>query len=339
MQPDRCWLQCLGEVAEGPVALTEFGLIERFFAGRGLINPCSTLGIGDDCALLRVPDDRELAVTTDTMVENVHFFPGADPGWLGHKLLAVNLSDLAGMGAQPVAATLALTLPAVDTAWLEPFSSGFMQLARKFSLDLIGGDTTSGPLVLTVQAMGLVPAGAVLRRATARTGDLIYVTGELGDAGLGLKVCQGFASDDPADALRRLHRPEPRIAAGLALRNIASACIDISDGLASDLGHILRTSGVGASIDWDRLPFSPAVTDYIARTGDWQMPLTAGDDYELCFTIPPEQEAMLAARLQDLHCSCRQIGSIEASPGLRLRKAGREVPLKGRGYEHFTAAR
>ncbi len=318
------------------MALTEFGLIERFFAGQPLINACSRLGIGDDCALIEVPDGCELAVTTDTMVENVHFISGTDPEWLGHKLLAVNLSDLASMGAQPIAATLALTLPAVDAVWLEAFSSGFMRLARKYSVDLIGGDTTSGALVLTVQAMGLVSEGAALRRATAQVGDLIYVTGELGDAGLGLKVTQGLCIDDPTSVLQRLHRPEPRVAAGLVLRDIASACIDVSDGLASDLGHILRASGVGASIDWDSLPFSPAVLDYIARTGDWQMPLTAGDDYELCFCIPPEREAMLTERLQELHCTCRKIGSIEASPGLRVRKAGRDVQITAQGFEHFT---
>lgn len=320
------------------MALTEFGLIERFFAGQPLINACSRLGIGDDCALIEVPDGCELAVTTDTMVENVHFFSDADPECLGHKLLAVNFSDLASMGAKPSAVTLALTLPAVDAAWLEAFSSGFLQLAGTYSADLIGGDTTSGALVLTVQAMGVVPRGAALLRSSARAGDLVYVTGDLGDAGLGLKVAQGLASDAPEAVLQRLHRPEPRVAAGLTLRNIATACIDVSDGLVSDLGHILRASGVGASIDWDRLPFSPAVTDYIARTGDWQMPLTAGDDYELCFTIPAEREALLTERLSAMHCSCSKIGRIEANPGLRLRKAGRDVQISTRGFEHFTTA-
>ncbi len=320
------------------MALTEFGLIDRFFAGQPLINACSRLGIGDDCALIEVPDGCELAVTTDTMVENVHFFSDADPECLGHKLLAVNLSDLASMGARPCAATLALTLPSVDAAWLEGFSSGFIHLARRFSVDLIGGDTTSGALVLTVQAMGLVPKDMALRRASARVGDLVYITGDLGDAGLGLKVAQGLVSDAPEAVLQRLHRPEPRVAAGLTLRNLASACIDVSDGLVSDLGHLLRASGVGASIDWDRLPFSRAVADYITRTGDWQMPLTAGDDYELCFTIPPERENLLQERLHSLHCTCRKIGCIEVSQGLRVTKAGREVQITVPGFEHFTMA-
>ena len=273
--------------------LSEFSLIKRYFTQQTVKNPSTRLGIGDDCALLSLPEGYELAVTTDTMVEKVHFFAGTDPEQLGHKLLAVNLSDLASMGAKPVSVTLALTLPNVDETWLTAFAKGFLNLAKRHSVDLIGGDTTSGPLTLTVQAMGLVPRGKALLRSSALPGDYIYVTGSLGDAGLGLKISQGYRCADPDAALQRFHQPDPQIEAGLALSGIANACIDISDGLAGDLGHILEQSNVGACLDWDALPLSDAVLTYIKDTGDWSMPLTAGDDYELCFTVSPEKAAQL----------------------------------------------
>lgn len=312
---------------QGTVA--EFNLIKRFFDTRPLQQPFNQLGIGDDCALLSIPNTQQLAVTTDTMVENVHFFADADPYTLGHKLLAVNLSDLAAMGAQPFAVTLALTMPKVDENWLQAFSEGFMHLARQHQVDLIGGDTTSGPLTLTVQAIGLVPQGSALLRSGAKAGDLIYVTGQLGNAGLGLKIKQGYACAQPAAMLASLHTPQPRIAQGLALRGIAHACIDISDGLAADLGHILEKSGVGACLQWDRLPLSAQVLDYLQKTGDWQMPLTAGDDYELCFSIPPQLE-------QALPPGCFCIGTIEAEPGLRINRGGRLAVLEAKGFEHFS---
>jgi len=309
--------------------LSEFSLIRRFFTEQKISNPSTRLSIGDDCALLSIPEGCELAITADTMVENVHFFAGTDPKRLGHKLLAVNLSDLAAMGAKPLSVMLALTLPRVDEAWLSAFADGFLALATRHSVDLIGGDTTSGPLTLTVQAMGLVPKGQALKRSTARPGDLIYVTGNLGDAGLGLKICQGYRCDRPEAALRRFDQPEPRCSEGLALRGIANACIDISDGLAGDLGHILEQSGVGATIDWDALPLSAEVQAYCDATGDWRLPLSAGDDYELCFTVSPEKTSTLPF-------DCHKIGVIETAPGLRLYKAGTTHSLKAQGYEHFS---
>lgn len=309
--------------------LSEFALIQRFFTKQLITNPSTRLGIGDDCALLSIPDGFELAVTTDTMVENVHFFAGADPELLGHKLLAVNLSDLAGMGAKPVSVTLALTLPKVDENWLTAFAKGFLNLAERHSVDLIGGDTTSGPLTLTVQAMGLVPKGRALRRSAARPGDFIYMTGFLGDAGLGLKIKQGYCCADSDAALTRFNRPDPQIEAGLALIGVANACIDLSDGLAGDLGHILEQSQVGACLDWDALPLSKAVQTYINDTGDWAMPLTAGDDYELCFTVSPDQADKLAV-------AAAKIGIIESQPGLRLHKSGNIQPLEVKGFEHFS---
>ncbi|MCK9396955.1 MAG: thiamine-phosphate kinase [Methylobacter sp.] len=311
------------------MSVSEFALIQRFFTKQQVTNPATRLGIGDDCALLSIPDGYELAVTTDTMVENVHFFADADPELLGHKLLAVNLSDLASMGAKPVSVTLALTLPKVDENWLTAFAKGFLKLAERYSVDLIGGDTTSGPLTLTVQAMGLVPKGRALLRSSARPGDFIYMTGFLGDAGLGLKIKQGYVCADSEAALTRFNRPDPQIEAGQALIGVANACIDLSDGLAGDLGHILEQSRVGGCLDWDALPLSNAVRSYINDTGDWSMPLTAGDDYELCFTVSPEQAARLAI-------AATRIGVIESRLGLRLNKSGHIQPLEVKGFEHFS---
>jgi thiamine-monophosphate kinase len=311
--------------------LTEFSLIQRFFTQQRVKNPLTDLGIGDDCALLSVPDGYQLAITTDTMVENVHFFDDADPELLGHKLLAVNLSDLASMGAQPLSVTLALTLPKVDEVWLAAFSKGFLSLAEQHSVDLIGGDTTSGPLTLTVQALGLVPKGKALQRSTAQVGDYIYLTGSIGDAGLGLKIKQGYVCSQvhTESALARFNSPNPQVQTGLALLDIANACIDISDGLLADLDHILEKSQVGARLDWELLPLSDAVHSYLNETGDWTMPLIAGDDYELCFTVSPQKAALLTM-------PCTKIGVIEALPQLRLYKAGQLQSLTSKGYEHFS---
>jgi thiamine-monophosphate kinase len=311
------------------MALSEFELIARFFAQQPLKNPHTHLGIGDDCALLEIPAGYQLAVTTDTMVENVHFFSNANPRQLGHKLLAVNLSDLASMGAEPVAVTLALTLPKVDEAWLSEFSQGFLNLAQQYNVDLIGGDTTKGNLTLTVQALGLVPKGLAMKRSAAKVGDLIYVTGLLGEAGLGLKIEQGYHCADPDGALTRFHQPLPCIEQGLALRTCANACIDLSDGLAADLGHILEKSVVGAIINAEALPLSDAVKTYIAETGDWSLPFIAGDDYQLCFTISPDHAA-------DLTIDCWQIGVIEQQTGLRVQRFGQTQTLQSAGYEHFS---
>ncbi len=308
--------------------LTEFSLIDKFFKKETQQNSETRLGIGDDCALLAIPNGYELAITTDTMVENVHFFADANPIQLGHKLLAVNLSDLAAMGAKPLAITLALTLPRIDEHWLSAFSQGLLTLAQRYNVDLIGGDTTKGALTLTVQAIGLVPNKQALKRSTAQVGDIIYMTGLLGDAGLGLKIKQGYECQSK-NALMRFHEPMPRIEIGLALRNVASACVDISDGLVGDLSHILKQSNVGACLDFDKLPLSDDVKKYIEKTGDKFMPLIAGDDYELCFTVPPK----LAHRVPE---NCTAIGIIEKESGLRLKKSGHIETFTAKGYEHFS---
>ncbi|MEN8259048.1 MAG: thiamine-phosphate kinase [Pseudomonadota bacterium] len=318
------------------MALNEFGLVNRFFTHQAVKNPLTRLGVGDDCALLAVPDGFQLAVTADTLVEGVHFFPGADPESLGQKALAVNLSDLAAMGAKPHWAILALTVPKVDEVWLEAFSRGLLELAARFGVQLIGGDTTKGPLAITIQAMGVVPAGKAMLRSAAEAGDIVYVTGFLGDAGLGLQIERGYAAGDGEQALARFHRPTPRIEEGIAIANVAAACLDISDGLLADLGHILDASGVGARVDWDWLPLSPAVLRYIQETGDWRLPLRAGDDYELCFTVRPDHESELKNIVQSLNVPCTSIGVIEKGEGLRFIRSGKLTDIAAMGYEHFS---
>jgi thiamine-monophosphate kinase len=310
------------------MALTEFDIIKKYFT-RPAKHKNTQLSVGDDCALLSVPKECDLAITTDTMVEGVHFFSDVEPEYLGHKLLAVNLSDLASMGAEPVAVTLALTLPEVSLVWLQAFAKGMFALADKHAIDLVGGDTTSGPLTLTIQAMGVVPKGRALKRSSAQVGDLVCVTGSIGDAGLGLKLRQGYDCADDIYALQQFNLPEPRIDEGLVLRDLANACVDISDGLAADLGHILNQSGVGARLNYQQLPVSAAVREYVNKTKDWQLPLVAGDDYELCFSISP-----VKARQLNIACTC--IGVIEAEKGLRLVRNGVEFEFLGGGFEHFT---
>lgn len=318
--------------------LSEFDLIDRFFHRCGAARGDVALGVGDDAALLRVPAGMELALTLDTLVQGVHFLPGSDPRSLGHKALAVNLSDLAAMGAEPAWATLALTLPESDPAWLEAFSDGFCRLAREFGVQLVGGDTTRGPLTLSVEAKGLVPVGQALRRAGARAGDLIFVSGLLGDAGLALRALRdGLEVDDLAYLRSRLERPQPRLSLGRSLRGLATAAIDISDGLAADLDHILVSSGVGAVVELRRLPCSEPVSAYLARSGDWSLPVAAGDDYELCFTLPPGRLAALEGLAENRSCRITRIGEITRERGLHLRAAdGGDYRPRSSGYTHFA---
>lgn len=317
------------------MSLGEFQLIERYFHAAGPGRSDVMLGVGDDCAVLRPRPGLALAVTVDTLVAGVHFLPDADPASLGHKALAVNLSDLAAMGAEPAWVTLAITLPQADEAWLASFAEGFHRLARQHGVQLVGGDTTRGPLSVTVQAMGYVSQDEALRRSAARPGDGIYVTGELGSAGLALKALLGDEVPASPSDHERLLRPQPRVMEGLALRGLAHACIDISDGLAADLGHILEQSGVGASVEWEALPLSESVHHYVKASGDWMLPLCAGDDYELCFTLPAGRERELAARFGALDCRLSRIGRIEAEPGLRKFRGGKLETLPIAGYQHF----
>ena len=319
---------------------SEFSLIDRYFAARGPRRPDVALGIGDDCALLVPPAGEQLVVTLDTLVADVHFFAGADPEGIGHKALAVNLSDLAAMGAMPAWATLALTLPRADEDWLEQFCRGLFALADRYGVQLVGGDTTHGPVtVISLQAHGFVPPGQALRRDGAKPGDGIYVTGTPGDAGLALAAAFGKATVAAGhrDYIQaRLERPEPRIAQGVALRGVASAAIDVSDGLAQDLGHILERSRLGARLEVDRLPLSPALTASLDRDAASMTALASGDDYELCFTVPPERAMQLEAVAADWECRCTRIGAITAEPALRLIRAdGSPFHLERLGYDHF----
>ena len=320
------------------MALSEFDLIDRFFRRCGAERGDVVLGVGDDAALLQVPAGMELVLTLDTLVEGVHFLPGSDPYSLGHKTLAVNLSDLAAMGAEPAWATLALTLPSSDPAWLQAFSEGFCTLAAESGIQLVGGDTTRGPLALSVEAKGLVPAGQALRRNGARPGDLIFVSGELGDAALGLRALQeGLAVEDLDDLRDRLERPSPRLELGLGLRGLATAAIDISDGLVADLGHILDASGVGAFMELEQLPISKPMVAHLERSGDWSLPLSGGDDYELCFTLPPGHLEELELLAMELPHGIRRIGTITREAGLRIRGAdGSDYRPPSPGYDHFA---
>lgn len=320
------------------MALGEFDLIRRFFSRPETQLPGTLLGVGDDCALVRPEPGSDLAVTVDTLVEGVHFLAGANSESLGHKALAVSLSDLAAMGAKPAWVTLAITLPEVDEAWLAGFAKGFYGLAERYGVDLVGGDTTRGPLSITVHAMGVVGDGLALRRSAAKAGDGIYLTGELGTAGLGLKILLGDTDIQAPDAIARLERPEPRVQAGLVLSGLANACIDVSDGVTADLGHILEASGVGATLEWTCLPLAASVLSYIESSGNWSMPLHAGDDYELCFTVASDREAELERRLEHLNCACSRIGRIEHRRGLRLQRGDRLVELAPAGYQHFGAS-
>ncbi|MCP4284035.1 MAG: thiamine-phosphate kinase [Gammaproteobacteria bacterium] len=320
------------------MALSEFELIERFFSSSECVRDDVLLGVGDDCALLRVPAGENLAVSIDTLVAGVHFYPDADPEKLGHKALAVNLSDLAAMGAKPAWATLALTLPHSDREWLTSFMRGFSVLANRHRVQLVGGDTTRGPLTISVQVHGFMPQGKALTRDAACPADMIGVTGTLGDAGLALMRLAG--GKQPSRSLRdRLECPMPRLATGMALRGLANAAIDISDGLLADLAHICKRSEVGATLDLRKIPLSPEVDEYVKRSGDWSLPLTAGDDYELCFSVPPGYCAQVEAALSGIKGGFTWIGMIEKDQGVRcLGLDGLQVETGPGGYQHFQSA-
>jgi thiamine-monophosphate kinase len=324
------------------MALSEFDLIRRYFthSARGV-----TLGVGDDAALVRVGRGAELAVSADMLVEGRHFLKGADPALLGHKTLAVNLSDMAAMGARPRWATLAISLPKVDEAWLGGFSRGFMALARRHSVALIGGDTTRGPLTLSVQIMGEVPPGKALRRDGAKVGDDVWVSGYLGEAAMALEMIgsrgwRGLSRDDRRTLEERLHAPTPRVALGLALRGVAHSAIDVSDGLLADLGHICERSGVSATIEWEAIPAIPLVRAHAQTDRGARGLLAGGDDYELCFTASPRRRAAVMAAAARSRVRVTMIGRIarkarSPAPVTVLDSVGRSLKVKARGYDHF----
>jgi thiamine-monophosphate kinase len=317
----------------------EFELIARHFT-RPAAN--AVLGVGDDCALVDVTNGMDLAVSTDTMVSGTHFFPDVDPENLGHKALAVNLSDMAAMGAMPYWAMLAVTLPNVNHTWLEAFAKGFFDLAQEYNVSLIGGDTTRGPLAITVTIMGEVPAGAALRRSGAKAGNDVWISGNVGDAALAVAHRHGrvvLAEDDYREAVMRLYEPTPRVALGQALRGLATSAIDISDGLLADLTHICRLSGVGATVELANVPVSAIGAKHIGSDGGRNAILAGGDDYELCFTAHPNSRDSIQELTDVLGIPITRIGQTKRGKGVSLLGSdGKPVKIDGRGYDHFTGA-
>ena len=339
--------------------LGEFGLIERYFKrAQGAQHVASqdkvVLGIGDDCALLSSTPGHHWAVSTDSLVEGRHFFANVDPVHLGHKALAVNLSDLAACGATPRCFTLGLTLPHVDEAWLGGFSRGLLALADQYDCTLVGGDTTQGPLNIAITVMGEVPQGQALRRSGARVGDDIWVSGTLGDARLGLEVLQGkrqlshlshMGSETLQYAQHRLECPTPRVALGVALRGVATSAIDLSDGLLGDLGHLLKSSGLASSLgaqihtDWIE-EASDAISPFLKNlefNDRLSLVLSGGDDYELLFTVPAGFRQTVLALAKRLETPLTRIGVMVSDEGLRvLSTEGQEVKVQQHSYEHFS---
>ncbi|MCE9686542.1 thiamine-phosphate kinase [Shewanella sp. AS16] len=318
--------------------MKEFQLIESFFKGRGPVRRDVTLGIGDDCALVQPAENKSLAISCDTLVENVHFLADMPPKALGYKALAVNLSDLAAMGAEPAWMTLALTLPEADEAWLTDFSAGLFEIADYYGIALVGGDTTRGPKTINITVHGQVPQGKALSRSGAKVGDWVYVTGTLGDSALGLDILRGrqqATAENSAYLIDRHYRPTPRVLAGQALRALASSAIDLSDGLMSDIGHVLKASGVGATIEVGLLPLSAAMRDTVPWELGLSYALKGGEDYELLFTVSEAQKGALETSLGHAGVKFVKVGQICAGDKLKLRHEGEAFTPLLDGFEHF----
>jgi thiamine-monophosphate kinase len=324
-------------------ALGEFDLIRRYFERRdsearneqqGVL-----LGIGDDAALLRLPEGSDLVAAVDTLVAGRHFLPSTDAHSIGHRALAVNLSDLAAMGATPAWATLALTMPSADAAWLQRFSSGLLDLAREHGVRLVGGDTTRGPLTVSVQILGSVPPGAALRRSGGKPGDLLAVSGTLGDSGAGL----AFATAAPHDVdravvdalIRRFEYPAPRVRLGLAARHVASAALDLSDGLVGDLPKLAGASGVHARVQVEKLPLSADLRAAVSETRARDWALAAGDDYELLLAVSPAMYPKLEAAARRLNLTLTIIGELSSGSGVSWSLRGADYAPALSGYDHF----
>lgn len=325
--------------------MAEFDLIALIAERAAMSRNDVIVGIGDDAAVLAVPAGQQLVVSTDTLIDGVHFPAGTDPASIGWKALAVNLSDLAAMGASPAWVSLALTVPEADEAFVTAFIDGFVALAAQHRVALIGGDTTRGALSITLTVHGFVPEGQALLRDGARAGDGVFVTGTLGDAAAGLRLVSARQPLDSSDAqiqqraqlIERLDRPTPRIPAGQILRGLASACIDVSDGLMADLGHVAARSGVAIEIDADNLPASSALFDQVRGDERIALQLGGGDDYELAFTVPPQHIDAVTRDLAKLGCGVTRIGRVVDGSGVRALAAdGSEIVLQGGGWNHFA---
>ena len=317
----------------------EFELIRRFFLKKNASrDPKVLLGIGDDAAVLAVPNGMELVAAVDTIVSGRHFLEGASARSIGHRALAVNLSDMAAMGAAPAWAPLALTMPGADVSWLEEFSSGLLELAAEYGVELVGGDTTLGPLTVSVQILGLVPAGTALRRDGARAGDLLAVSGTLGDAAAGLTFSRQRMLGPTADMaalIQRFEYPAPRVRLGLAARGVANAAMDLSDGLVGDLPKLAQASGLAAHVDVEKLPLSAAMRGAAGsqQARDWA--LGGGDDYELLFAISPESFPVLERSAGQLNLTLTPIGQLRAGAGVTWSLNGEEFAPGVSGYDHF----
>ena len=305
--------------------MKEFAIIDNFFKQRSYQRKDVLLGIGDDCAITTVPEGQNLVVTTDTLLSGVHFLPDTSPAAIAHKAVAVNLSDLAAMGAEPAWISLSISLPDADKTWVDEFSKALFELTEYYSVQLIGGDTVRGPLAITITAQGFVPQGQALTRSKAKPGDLVYVTGTVGDAGAGLDIARNQLEVSRTSAdflLNRLNYPTPRLLAGTAVRRIANACIDISDGLLADLRHILDNSNCGATIQVDKLPLSIALQEAVTKEQAINYALTAGDDYELLFTVSEEQRGNLDIAQANFHFEATCIGQLSGALGKLELKMG-----------------
>lgn len=318
---------------------SEFNIIAQYFTKP---TDHTDLGVGDDAALIRVADGMQLAISADMLVAGTHFFADAAPYDIGWKVLAVNVSDMAAMGAQPKWATLAIALPSIDEAWLAEFSRGFFACAQAFNVDLVGGDTTRGPLTVSVQIMGEVPIGKGFRRDGAKAGEDIWVSGSLGDAALALAILQNsyktdanWQEDELSKWLQCLNRPQPRAMLGLALRGLATSCIDISDGLLADLGHILNASNLGATIHLEQFPVSFYNMNHLDDQMIQQFVLAGGDDYELCFTAPKSKKTEINQLSQQMNLTISCIGETQESAGLVVRYHHQIITPHKKGFDHF----
>ncbi len=320
----------------------EFNLIDKYFSNRHSQRKDVHLALGDDCAIVKAPEGSRIAISTDTLVAGTHFLPEANPAWVAHKALASNISDLAAMGATPAWVSMALTLPIIDEEWLKPFCDAFFELANYYNIQLIGGDTTKGPLSISLTVQGFVPDNKALTRCGANVGDWIYVTGELGDSKAGLSVIldESKRNDPFAKELEQRHYiSHPRVLVGQALLNLASSAVDISDGVIADLGHILRRSQVSAAIDVSLLPVSKELMQFIGSVSEAQkFALTSGEEYELCFTVPEQNKGSLESALA--HCGCKVtcIGQVRPQGGLELHHKGKMLDWALEGYDHFKVA-
>ncbi len=315
--------------------MPEFDIIDKYFKSIPINRKDVVLGIGDDCAILEIPENCQLVTSTDTLISGVHFPKETSAKDIGYKALAVNLSDLAAMGAEPAWASLALTLPDEDYHWLEKFVEGFSNLAAQHNVQLIGGDTTKGPLSITVQIYGFIQKGKTLRRDCAKAGDLVYVTGVIGDAGLGLKKIFNKL-ENLNKCVQQLNRPVPRIEIAQALTNVSCCAIDISDGLLADLGHITKESQCAAVIELEKIPTSKELKSHYKNNIDWQQVITSGDDYELCFTINKDNQYKLNKIQNSFGVPLTCIGKIEKGQGVRsVDSNGRELNISSQGYSHF----